>query len=721
MDALLKLINRPYRHQEQIEHSLLLRAVTFLAVALGVFVSARDTELAGPMAIGLAGITAGYAFSYARRAFSNWWLKIIISLGMVAAGYYYVSLMINSERDHVVVLTEMLIYLQVLHSFDLPRRKDLIYSLLSAFMLICVGGVLSRSADFGIFLTVFILIGLAMLALFQLQEASEKAAVHGRPRWVASGVAKLVLLLVIGFPVFFLAVPHYQTHALTSLPISGRLRETVSKFGGGLMYPQPPNSADMIDLPFDNSEAASRRYLESGDAYFGFVPEFNLNNRGRLSDEIVMRVKTPRAVYHRGLAFDVFNGTGWSVSDLDGKHIATAGRYSMFDFTKSGEKAYITAFIDTEQVYSSYYLERDMPNMIYAPYRPDMIFFPVSQLVLDKNLSVRIPAVLLKGTVYTVVSSIPSSAQTTLARVPAGPCPEAEKDYCSKAYLTPRISKLAHSITDGSPYLLQKLIKIENYLTYNYKYDMNAPRAPRGSNAVEYFLFDSKTGFCEHFASAMAVLARAVDIPARVVTGFAPGEYNPFSGYFEVRGSDAHAWVEVYFPIAGWMTFDPTPGAVGGPVLMKETTPFSFFLDKYFMEAGAAASSAWNKFHFKYGVFAGMIGIAFGVLFAFAALTMLVNGARTKRAGTASESDKLYGANREVARMMNAVMRRSAAPKSRAAGELESVFPDSVRDQCRRFAEIYNRAAFSSGEISVAELREARALHWGLIKSKNIY
>ncbi|MFA6448435.1 MAG: transglutaminaseTgpA domain-containing protein, partial [bacterium] len=553
-----------------------------------------------------------------------------------------------------------------------------------------------------------------MLALFQLQEASEKAAVHGSPRAVAPGVARFVLLLAAGFPLFFLAVPRYQTHALTDLPISGRLRETVSKYSGGLMYPQPPNSGAMVDMPFDSVSA--QQYLTGGEAYFGFVQDFSLNSRGRLSDKIVMRVKTPRAIYHRGLVFDTFSGAGWSISDIKGKHVVASGRYSMFDLRKTGDEAYHSAFIDTELVYSSYYLERDMPNMIYAPYRPDMVFFPISQLVLDKNLSVRVPALLLKGTVYTVVSSVPSTSLNLLSRVPAQPCAQSMEAYCSQANITPRIRALARSITSGSPFLLENIIKIENYLLDNYKYDINAPVAPPGRNAVDFFLFDSKRGFCEHFASALALLARAEGIPSRVVTGFAPGEYNPFSGYFEVRGSDAHAWVEIYFPVAGWMTFDPTPASPLGPVLMKETTPLSFFLDKYFVFAAVKGIATWNKFKFKYGAFFSMVGIAFGVLFAFAALTMLFMRGGIRRAALERDPDRLPDRNRDVARIMNKLIRRLAAPRSSSAAELESTFPEPLRESYRRLADIYNRAAFSADEISDAELLEARGLQKELMK-----
>jgi hypothetical protein len=75
---------------------------------------------------------------------------------------------------------------------------------------------------------------------------------------------------------------------------------------------------------------------------------------------------------------------------------------------------------------------------------------------------------------------------------------------------------------------------------------------------VDYFLFDSKTGFCDYYASAMVVLARAAGIPARLVLGYAPGIFDPEQGRFLVRQSDSHAWPELYFPGVGWVEFEPT-------------------------------------------------------------------------------------------------------------------------------------------------------------------
>jgi len=77
---------------------------------------------------------------------------------------------------------------------------------------------------------------------------------------------------------------------------------------------------------------------------------------------------------------------------------------------------------------------------------------------------------------------------------------------------------------------------------------------------VDEFLFDSRRGFCEHYASAFVFLMRAAGVPARVVTGYQGGEMNPQSDYFIVRQSDAHAWTEVWLRGEGWRRIDPTSG-----------------------------------------------------------------------------------------------------------------------------------------------------------------
>jgi hypothetical protein len=101
-------------------------------------------------------------------------------------------------------------------------------------------------------------------------------------------------------------------------------------------------------------------------------------------------------------------------------------------------------------------------------------------------------------------------------------------------------------------------LKIDKYLRENYAYSLSTSRPPEGISPMEYFLFSSKKGFCEHYSTAMVLMLRSVNIPARIVTGFLGGEINEYGGYIIVRQSNAHSWVEAVIDGA-WRRFDPTP------------------------------------------------------------------------------------------------------------------------------------------------------------------
>lgn len=118
--------------------------------------------------------------------------------------------------------------------------------------------------------------------------------------------------------------------------------------------------------------------------------------------------------------------------------------------------------------------------------------------------------------------------------------------------------QVANAGTDQSS--LAKAGRIESYLRDGgkFQYSLRLTPPPKGAEPVDYFLFTSHTGFCEQYAGAMTVMLRCVGIPARLVTGFKGGTWNSIGGFFTVRQSDAHSWVEAYVPPYGWVTFDPT-------------------------------------------------------------------------------------------------------------------------------------------------------------------
>ncbi|MDD5448527.1 MAG: transglutaminase domain-containing protein, partial [Actinomycetota bacterium] len=144
--------------------------------------------------------------------------------------------------------------------------------------------------------------------------------------------------------------------------------------------------------------------------------------------------------------------------------------------------------------------------------------------------------------------------------------------------MSPAVGELAENITQGLTNDYDKVQALSDYLQKNYIYDLDCPPQGKDENTVEFFLFKAKRGYCEHFATALAVLCRTIDIPARVVTGYATGQYNPLTGYYEVNAQDAHAWVEVYFPFLSWVEFDPTPGWSDPYTLREKDNTWSGFM-----------------------------------------------------------------------------------------------------------------------------------------------
>jgi hypothetical protein len=159
---------------------------------------------------------------------------------------------------------------------------------------------------------------------------------------------------------------------------------------------------------------------------------------------------------------------------------------------------------------------------------------------------------------------------------------------------------LADELADGASSSYDVVLAYQDWLAANVEYDLRAPLPDPGEDAVHDFLFDSRRGFCEQIASALTVMLRSQGVPARLVTGFIPGDRDPITGVFEVRASDAHAWVETWFPETGWQAFDPTAvvplsadaeaGSIGGELAES----FTGFADRHrtALAIGALAAAA---------------------------------------------------------------------------------------------------------------------------------
>ena len=136
---------------------------------------------------------------------------------------------------------------------------------------------------------------------------------------------------------------------------------------------------------------------------------------------------------------------------------------------------------------------------------------------------------------------------------------------------------MAREITAGADNPYDKARAVEQFLQTggDFRYETrDVPVPEENQDFVDQFLFDTKRGYCNHFSSAMVVLLRAADVPARWVKGFAPGETEWEDDRYRVtvRNADAHSWVEVYFNGIGWIPFEPTPGFTNPTPIEREET-----------------------------------------------------------------------------------------------------------------------------------------------------
>lgn len=141
--------------------------------------------------------------------------------------------------------------------------------------------------------------------------------------------------------------------------------------------------------------------------------------------------------------------------------------------------------------------------------------------------------------------------------------------------LPDRVRVLAHELTKNANSDYEKAIAIEQYLKNNYKYTLTPGDVPKGYDFVDYFLFESKEGYCTYYATAMTILLRCVGVPTRYVEGFVVKDENyQGGGRFDVPGSNAHAWPEVYLEGLGFVEFEPTASFEGpNPVEVPDASP----------------------------------------------------------------------------------------------------------------------------------------------------
>ncbi|HXT68025.1 MAG TPA: DUF3488 and transglutaminase-like domain-containing protein [Nitrospiraceae bacterium] len=295
----------------------------------------------------------------------------------------------------------------------------------------------------------------------------------------------------------------------------------------------------------------------------GFSDQVDLGTIGSVKQDpqIVMRVELPDQpflekdrFYLRGLAYDQYNGRSWSHSGTrrrslslvaDGTFLARqAGSRPSNSLVGAIRQDILLEMLDTSVLFAAPFAE--LVSGEFLTVQTDVM----GGLHLPVPPSSRIR--------YSVTSYVPQLvANERTAQTLAYP-DSIRSHYLQVPMESQKVADLAHRVTQQAMTPFEQTLAIQQHLLENYRYSLENDTATL-NHPLDEFLFIRKTGYCEHYATAMVVMLRTVGIPARLVTGFLATEWNEYGGYFTVRQRDAHAWVEVYFPYSGWITMDPTP------------------------------------------------------------------------------------------------------------------------------------------------------------------
>ncbi len=483
-------------------------------------------------------------------AFAGFWIDLAwISADLLAAGVHF------------------LMILMVIKLFNLDQRRDYLH--LYAISLMAILGSAASTTDLW-YLPVFLaylLMGVWTLLLYQLTKESnagdsppslsEESAIILRGRgqitpelfWLANGLAvgALCLTVLIFFTIPRVSAGFGQKGTGEGLRTSG-FSETVDL---GMIGPikRDPGIVMRVELPDRTGLQMDRFYL-------------------------------------RGMAYDRYDGKSWTTRLSHRRALAEspAGTFTVRHVSSRSPRPL------GQIIRQTILLEAlDTAVLFAAPY-PESISGQFLAIQSDPTGAIYLPFPASARLEYTVYSRPTPVAPADLQFQSAEYTEVFAQHFLQLPESSERVRALAQEITRSKTSAYEKAQAIEAYLSRNYRYSLDISPGMQ-TRPLEEFLFERKTGYCEHYATAMVVLLRNVGVPARLVTGFLATEWNEYGNYYLVRQRDAHAWVEVHLPNSGWITMDPTP-AVSEAVGDSQWFALSRVIDTLRLR--------WNRFFVQY-------------------------------------------------------------------------------------------------------------------------
>jgi protein-glutamine gamma-glutamyltransferase len=494
----------------------------------GCLASTGGLDLAPVLLVSAALLLRGYAL-VSRQCLlipESWTTPLTLAYGLFyLADYFLISRTFLASTVHLVL------FVMVVRLFSARRERDYYFLAVISFLMLLGASVLTVESTFLFAFAAFMAVGVVTFILMEMLSASRQATVQAAAtgdRFLAQQLGLWLVLSAPGF-VFFL----FMTGAVIFL-----------------VLPRLSNSY-------------LSEYAASTGIATGFSDQVQLGQIGEIqqSSSLVMHIQVEgdrHGIFDlkwRGVTLNLFDGRSWS-NPHEQHFVPRLGDH--FVLSQPGDQQHpapsriIRYRVLMEPVASSVFFLAPTPLTLKGDYRvvsmdeggavfdPD-IEHPVNSYQASSNVAEHSPAQL-----RTAGSDYPPRILLT--------------DLQTPGRLDPRIVRLAEQITASASNNYDKAAAIEQYLRSHFTYSLKLPRTV-DRDPLAGFLFERKQGHCEYFASAMAIMLRTVGIPARVVNGFRTGEFNDLTSQYLVRASNAHSWVEVFFPGYGWIGFDPTPAA----------------------------------------------------------------------------------------------------------------------------------------------------------------
>ncbi len=439
----------------------------------------------------------------------------VLYIGFYPVDYYYIS------KGFLPAAVHLIFFLGSVKILTAKTLRDFTFVKVIAAMALLSAAVLSVSLAFFAFLAVFLLFTIATLSSGEVVRATHLFLSAGETRRSLSRIG------LRAFP---------RRLGMLSLGLfTGILLLT-----GGVFFVLPRTA-----------RAAFQRFVPERYHLPGFSNEVTLGEIGEIkqSSTPVMHVYSQGdgflAVRWRGAALTHFDGKRWFNLPAVEERLRPEGRRVVLH---QGPDTQPRRRIDYEVRLSDI-----ASNVLFVAGTPESMIIDVPVVSRSSSGTLSVPRINGAGLRY-AVSSLLDDETSSSAQL----SPEARVEALALPPLDERIPRLALEMTAGLAAPDEKARALERRLRHDYGYTLELLPAPV-ADPLATFLFVRKKGHCEYFASAMAVMLRTEGIPARVVTGFLGGVYNPMTGWQVVRASDAHSWVEAWLPRRGWVTFDPTP------------------------------------------------------------------------------------------------------------------------------------------------------------------